>query len=106
MEINKEGKEGEDDEISTADVRNERKEARIQRCVCIPEVIGCLGGCSDIRKKTNELFEDKRLLNTIIMEMSKTVVFESQTILSKVLSGLMDEAENNGHPLLMSLILM
>ena len=58
--------------------------------MCIPVEIGCVeGGISDMRK-ISELFEDNRLLDSIIMEMSKTVVFESKTILSKVLSGLMD----------------
>ena len=69
------------------EIRERRKGYKV---ICIPVVIGNLGGgINVVRKKITELFyDDVRLRDSVVMEMSKTVVFESESILRKVLSGL------------------
>ena len=92
MEINKEVKKREKltkYQQLTFETRERRHGYRV---FCIPVIIGCLGGgISDVRKNLDILFEgDRRLVDVVLMEMSKTVVFESESILRKVLSGLMN----------------
>ena len=72
------------------EMRERRKNYKI---VFIPLVIGCMGGgVKDVRKRLYELFgNDDNLINKIMMEMSKTVLFESESILRKALSGLVQE---------------
>lgn len=54
----------------------------------IPVVIGCCGGgTKDVRNAMSELFEEKTI-HKIANEMQKTVLWESETILRKILSGL------------------
>ena len=95
MEINKEVKKSEKltkYQQLMFEMRERRKGYHIR---CIPVIIGSLGGgISELRKSLKEIFEgDQRLLDNVIMEMSKTVVFESESILRKVLSGLMNGGE-------------
>ena len=72
------------------EVRERRKNYDVK---IIPLVIGCLGGgIKEIRKSVQELFDNDELItNKITVEMSKTVLFESESILRKVLSGLIQE---------------
>ena len=49
-------------------------------------VIGCLGGGMDGVK---ELFKNEKDLQWICREMQKTVLWESETIMRKILSGLL-----------------
>jgi len=54
----------------------------------IPVVIGCCGGgMKGVRDAIKDLLEE-RTVNNIANEMQKTVLWESETILRKVLSGL------------------
>ena len=54
----------------------------------LPAVIGCLGGgTKQLRGDVSELF-DKKILKRVTNEMQKTVLWESETIMRKILSGL------------------
>ena len=56
----------------------------------VPAVIGCLGGGMKMLKRdVNELFENETDMNQTIREMQKTVLWESESIMRKVLSGLL-----------------
>ena len=54
----------------------------------IPVVIGCCGGGTEnVRRAITELF-DHKTINKLVNEMQKTVLWESETIIRKILSGL------------------
>ena len=56
----------------------------------IPVVIGCLGGgMKRLKDDVKELFENEKELQWICREMQKTVLWESETIMRKILSGLL-----------------
>ena len=56
----------------------------------IPSVIGCLGGGMKIlRNDIRELFNSEKDLNRISRETQKTVLWENETIIRKILSGLL-----------------
>ena len=56
----------------------------------VPAVIGCLGGGMKMLKRdVNELFENETDMNQTIREMQKTVLWESESIMRKALSGLL-----------------
>ena len=92
MEINKEVKRREKLTKYQQLIFEMRERRQGYHIFCIPVIIGCLGGgIYEVRKSLKGLFGgDQRLLDTVLMEMSKTVVFESESILRKVLSGLMN----------------
>jgi hypothetical protein len=53
-------------------------------------VIGCLGGGMKILKNDiRESFNNEKDLNRTSGEMQKTVLWESETIMRKILSGLL-----------------
>jgi hypothetical protein len=55
----------------------------------IPLVVGCLGGgITDLEKQVQKIIVDEQRVKYVCREMQKTVLFESETILRKVLSGL------------------
>ena len=57
--------------------------------VVVPLIIGALGGgMRQITKDMAKVFENGELLKRIVGEMQKTVLMDSETILRKVLSGL------------------
>jgi hypothetical protein len=56
----------------------------------IPAVIGCLGGgMKRLKDDIRELFNNEKDLHWISREMQKTVLWESETIMRKILSGLL-----------------
>ena len=55
----------------------------------IPLVIGCLGGgMKRLKDDVKELFKNEKDLQRICREMQRTVLWESETIIRKILSGL------------------
>ena len=65
----------------------ERREDFIVKVV--PSVIGCLGGgLKRLKEDIKELFTDDKELECTCREMQKSVVWESETIMRKILSGL------------------
>ena len=55
----------------------------------MPLIIGALGGgMRQITKDMAKVFKNGELLKRIVGEMQKTVLMDSETILRKVLSGL------------------
>ena len=53
-------------------------------------VIGCLGGgMKRLKDDIRELFNNEKDLHWISREMQKTVLWESETIMRKILSGLL-----------------
>ena len=58
----------------------------------LPVVIGCLGGgMKRLKEDIRELFDDEKDLHRISREMQKTVLWESETIMRKVFSGLLTQ---------------
>ena len=58
------------------------------RVTVVPLVIGCLGGgIKQLTKDSKVLFKPEDV-NSILSEMQKVVLWESETMLRKVLSGL------------------
>jgi hypothetical protein len=56
----------------------------------IPAVICCLGrGMRRLKDDIRELFNNEKDLHWISREMQKTVLWESKTIVRKILSGLL-----------------
>ena len=56
----------------------------------IPVVIGCLGGgMKRLKDDVKELFKNEKDLQWICREMQKTELWESKTIMRKILSGLL-----------------
>ena len=57
-------------------------------------IIGALsGGMRQITKDMEKVFENGELLKRIVCEMQKTVLMDSETILRKVLSGLIQQED-------------
>ena len=55
----------------------------------VPLVIGCLGaGVSSFTKYARKIIQEDKLLERTTQDMVQTVVFHSETIMRKVLSGL------------------
>ena len=55
-----------------------------------PVVIGCLGGgMKRLKDDVKELFKNEKELQWICREMQKIVLWESVTIMRKILSGLL-----------------
>ena len=68
------------------ELRERRKGYRVK---VIPLVIGCLGGgMKKLKNDIRELFNNDKDLDRISREMQKTVLWESETIMRKILSGL------------------
>ena len=66
-----------------------RKRREQYRATVVPLVIGCLGGgIKQLTKDIKVLFKPEDV-NSILSEMQKVVLWESETILRKVTSGLM-----------------
>jgi hypothetical protein len=62
--------------------------------VVVPLIIGALGGgMRQITKDMAKVFENGELLKRIVGEMQKTVLMDSETILRKVLSGLVQQED-------------
>jgi hypothetical protein len=56
----------------------------------IPAVIDCLGGgMKRLKDDIRELFNNEKDLHWISREMQKTVLWESETIMRKIPSGLL-----------------
>ena len=58
----------------------------------IPIVTGCLGGgMKELKKYMQKIFEyeNEKELYTTMREIQKTVIWESESIIRKVLSGLL-----------------
>ena len=61
-----------------------------------PLIIGALGGgIRQIIVDMGNIFENKNLLKRTICEMQKTVLMDSETTSRKVLSGLVQEMNND-----------
>ena len=62
----------------------------------IPLIIGALGGgIRQIIVDMGNIFENKNLLKRTTCEMQKTVLMDSETTSRKVLSGLVQEMNND-----------
>ena len=74
----------------------EMRERRVGfKVIAIPIVIGCLGGgINKSIKEVRRIFENDELAKQIVGTMQKTVLMDSETILRKILSGLVQYAEN------------
>ena len=58
----------------------------------IPLVIGCFGGeMKQLKKDIRGMFDDEKDLHRICREMQKTVLRKSETIMRKIISGLLTE---------------
>ena len=56
----------------------------------IPSVIGSLGvGMKQLKSDLKELFDDEKELDKTVYEMQKTALWESESIIRKVLSGIL-----------------
>ena len=59
----------------------------------VPTIIGCLGGgIRELKESIREIFEyenNDKELEWISREMPKTVIWESESLIRKVLSGLL-----------------
>ena len=58
----------------------------------IPVIIGCLGGgVNELKANTNQIFHNMNdnKLSKVVREMQKTVLWESESIIKKKLSGLL-----------------
>ena len=59
----------------------------------VPSIIGCLGGgMRELKESIREIFEyenNDKELERISREMQKTVLWESESLIRKVLSGLL-----------------
>ena len=65
-----------------------RKRREQYRVIVLPLVIGCLGGgLKQLTKDIKVLFKPEDM-NSILSEMQKVVLWDSETILRKVTSGL------------------
>ena len=73
----------------------ETKERRSEyEILLVPLVIGALGGgIRQIMVNMGNVFENKDLLKRTICEMQKTVLMDSETTSRKVLSGLVQEMD-------------
>ena len=72
----------------------ERERRPEYEIVVVPLIIGALGG--DMRQITKDMAkvcENGELLKRIVGEMQKTVLMDSETILRKVLSGLVQQED-------------
>ena len=68
------------------ELRKRRSSYKIQ---FIPAVIGCLGGgVGQLEEDLCQLIQDSNERSRIVSEMQKTVLWESETIVRKVFSGL------------------
>ena len=66
----------------------ERREGYIVKM--IPSVIGCLGGgMKQLKTDLKELFDNEKELDKTVYEVQKTVLWESESIIRKVLSGIL-----------------
>ena len=59
----------------------------------VPTIIGCLGeGMKELKERIRQFFEyenNDKELEWIFREMQKTVIWESESFIRKVLSGLL-----------------
>ena len=56
----------------------------------IPSVVGCLGGeMMKLKSNLKELFDNEKELDKTVHEMQKTVLWQNESIIRKVLSGLL-----------------
>ena len=68
------------------DVREKRHGYRV---TVVPLIIGCCGGgVQNFSQYAKKLITDMKVLEWITQEMVKTVVFDSESIMRKVMSGL------------------
>ena len=69
------------------EIRERRQNFKVK---VIPVVIGCCGGgIKEMKSAIKELFDEKTT-NKLANEMQKTVLWESETIIRKVVSGLIE----------------
>ena len=68
------------------ELRERRPGYRIE---VVPIVLGCMGtGVSKLRESINKLIDDETQSKRVIQEMVKTILWEGESIVRKVLSGL------------------
>ena len=74
----------------------EMRERRVGfKVIAVPIVVGCLGeGINKSIKEVRRIFENDELAKQIVGTMQKTVLMDSETILRKILSGLVQYVEN------------
>ena len=58
----------------------------------VPLVVGCLGGgVRKLKEQIKKLIKEKSRQQWVVREMQKTVLMESETVLRKIMSGVMQE---------------
>ena len=62
----------------------------------VPLVIGCLGGEMEKLEEQIELIKGKSRQQWVVKEMQKIVQMESETILRKIMSGVVQVDYNEG----------
>ena len=71
----------------------ELRERRGYKVKVIPTIIGCFGGgMKELKENIRQIFEydsNDKELEWIVQEMQRTVLWESESLLRKVLSGLL-----------------
>ena len=61
----------------------------------IPVVIGALGGGIKVLKvDLKKIFDNNELLDKVLLMMQKTVLIDSESIVQRVMSGLMQGEDN------------
>ena len=62
--------------------------------IMIPVVIGALGGgMKALKNELEKVFKDKDLVNKVAGEMQRTMLMDSESIILRVLSGLIQSEE-------------
>ena len=58
----------------------------------VPVIIGCLeGGIKQLENDVRKIFGNEKQITPTVREMQKTVLWESESIIRKVLSGLLND---------------
>ena len=61
----------------------------------LPVIIGALGGgIKTLRKDLKKVFHNNELLDEVVATMQKTVLMDSESIIHRVMSGLIQGEEN------------
>ena len=73
----------------------ETRERRPSYVYVLPVVIGALGGgIKTLRKDLKKVFHNNELLDEVVATMQKTVLMDSESIIRRVMSGLIQGEED------------
>ena len=66
-----------------------REKRRGYKVRIVPLIVGCMGGgIRRVQERVGELFDNRETISNVVSEMSKVVVWESESIIRKVMSGI------------------